>query len=75
MMSGIHNKKKRMPVILPENEAAEWLRDDLSRERISTLAAFSIPDNALEAYTIRKDFRLLDEPREPFQYLELPAIP
>ena len=75
MMAGIHNKKKRMPVILPENEAAEWIRDDLSRDRIAALATFSVPDNILNAYTIRKDFRLLEEPREPFEYPELPPIP
>jgi putative SOS response-associated peptidase YedK len=74
-MACIHNKKKRMPVILPENQAAEWIREDLSRDRIAALASFAVPEEIMQAYTIRKDFRLLEEPREPFEYPELPAIP
>ncbi|MEO0001000.1 MAG: hypothetical protein RL766_1046 [Bacteroidota bacterium] len=75
MMSAIHNKKKRMPVILPEQEAVEWIRSGLSKDQIGALARYVISDDQLEAHTIRKDFRILEEPREPFQYPELPLIP
>lgn len=75
LMAAIHNKKKRMPLILPEAEACEWMRSDLEPKRIAELAQFKIDDQLLEAHTIRKDFRILEEPREPFQYPELPLIP
>ena len=42
---------------------------------MAALAAYTIADHELKAYTIRKDFRLLEEPRESFEYRELPAIP
>jgi putative SOS response-associated peptidase YedK len=75
LLSAIHNKKKRMPVILPEAEASEWISGNISRERIAELARYVISNEMLEAHTIRKDFQLLQEPREPFEYPELPAIP
>lgn len=75
LLSAIHNKKKRMPVILPEEEASEWITDGLSRDRIAELARYAVSDELLEAHTIRKDFQLLQEPREPFEYAELPVIP
>ncbi|MEY2835916.1 MAG: hypothetical protein RLZZ557_1578, partial [Bacteroidota bacterium] len=66
---------KRMPVILPDEEASEWITEGLSRDRIAELARYAISDELLEAHTIRKDFQLLQEPREPFEYAELPVIP
>lgn len=74
LMEKIHNKKKRMPVILPEDHAAEWIREDLSMKRINELARFQVPDGLLEYHTIRKDFKQLEEPREAFLYEELPPI-
>ena len=74
LMEKIHNKKKRMPVILPEDQAELWIKDDLSIEQIATLARFQLPAEQLEFHTIRKDFRQLDEPREAFLYEELPPI-
>jgi len=74
LMEQIHNKKKRMPVILPEEEAAEWMHDNISIEKIKSLASYRIPSEKMEYHTIRKDFRLIEEPREPFVYDELPAL-
>lgn len=74
LMEKIHNKKKRMPVILPEDQAEQWIRDDLSVEQIAALARFQFPAEQLEFRTIRKDFRQLEEPREVFIYEELPPI-
>lgn len=74
LMAMVHNKKKRMPVILPEDEADQWIHEDLSTEDIARIASFQISSDQMEAKTIRKDFRLLDEPREGFSYVELPAI-
>lgn len=74
LMGQVHNRKRRMPLILTEDLAAEWIRDGLSPERIREMAHFHLPSEAMEAYTIRKDFRQLEEPREPFTYSELPPL-
>lgn len=74
LMAQIHNKKKRMPVILPEAQAYEWLFDSLSEKRISELATYQIGSEALEVTTLRKDFRNSGSPSEPFTYPDLPAL-
>ena len=74
LMEKIHNKKKRMPVILPEQEAERWIQSELSVNQIQSLAVYQINDDAMRAYTIRKDFRQMEDPREPFHYEELPTL-
>jgi putative SOS response-associated peptidase YedK len=74
LMEQVHNNKKRMPVILPEDEAVEWISKDLSIERISSIARYSISSEKLQATSIIKNFRQAEEPREPFIYSELPAL-
>ncbi len=74
LMEQIHNSKKRMPTILNEDLAWEWLFGDLSEERISSIAQTQYPAMDMEACTISKDFREALEPAEPFQYEDLPAI-
>ena len=74
LLEQVHNKKKRMPVVLPEEEAAEWIRDDISIERIAALAKFQISSDQLTAKTIIKDFRRAAEPQEEFTYEELPPL-
>ncbi len=71
LMEMVHNKKKRMPVILPEDEAEQWIQSDLSTEAIARIASYQISSDLMDAKTIRKDFRLLEEPREAFNYEEL----
>jgi putative SOS response-associated peptidase YedK len=74
LMAQVHNKKKRMPVILPEEEASEWIRAELSVERISALAKFQIESSKLNAITIAKDFRQSENPTEGWDYKELPGL-
>lgn len=74
LMANVHNKKKRMPVILPEEQAEAWIRGDLSTEGIASLASYAIDESHLEAHTIRKDFRMAEDPMEPFNYAELPPL-
>jgi putative SOS response-associated peptidase YedK len=57
LMEQIHNSKKRMPTILNEELAWEWLFGDLDEKRISEIAQSQIPPNEMEAFTITKDFR------------------
>jgi putative SOS response-associated peptidase YedK len=74
LMEKIHNNKKRMPVILPEEYAEKWIQSDLSVNSIQSLATYQFTDDAMMAHTIRKDFRQIDEPRETYQYEELPTL-
>jgi putative SOS response-associated peptidase YedK len=74
LMEQIHNSKKRMPTILNENLAWEWLFGDLTEETISEIAQWQYPAQEMEACTISKDFREALEPATPFQYEDLPAL-
>ena len=74
IMEKIHNKKRRMPVILNEELAHEWIFGKLSEQRITEIANFQWPSNEMEYYTIRKDFKAALNPIEEFQYEELPAL-
>ena len=62
LMEQIHNSKKRMPLILPEKEAGEWISDDLSEDEISRLANLQISTDAMTAHTVYKDFRERENP-------------
>jgi len=74
LMEQVHNTKKRMPVILPPEEAYQWIQPNLSEAQISRLAHFSINSELLSATPIRKDFRTAPDPTEPFQYEDLPNL-
>ncbi|MFT3680715.1 MAG: SOS response-associated peptidase [Ferruginibacter sp.] len=74
LMAEVHNKKERMPVILPEDLAWKWTMEDLTEPEIKELATFQFPSEEMNAYTIRKDFKQLEDPLEQFEFNELPAL-
>jgi putative SOS response-associated peptidase YedK len=74
LMEQIHNKKKRMPTILSEMQAAEWISPNLSETKIMELASSAIDESIMSAYTINKNFRTIDDPINPYLYDELPMI-
>ena len=74
LMEQIHNSKKRMPTILNDDLAWEWLFGDLDEKRISEIAQTQYPAADMEACTISKDFRDALDPAEPFIYEDLPAL-
>ncbi|MEK0413563.1 MAG: hypothetical protein RL070_1051 [Bacteroidota bacterium] len=74
LMEQIHNKKKRMPTILNEVHASEWLQTNLSESKIMELASSTYDTSCMSAYTVDKSFRISDHPLEPFEYAELPII-
>lgn len=74
LMAQVHNSKERMPTILPDELAYEWIFGTLSEERITELANFVIPSGEMEAYTIAKNFRESVEPTAAFDYPELPPL-
>ncbi|MFT3826631.1 MAG: SOS response-associated peptidase family protein [Chitinophagaceae bacterium] len=74
LMEQIHNSKKRMPTILNEDLAYEWMFGNLSEERITAIARTQYPSSGMEAHPIEKDFRSALDPTTPHQYEELPAL-
>lgn len=74
LMNQIHNKKKRMPTILNESQASEWLSPFLSETRIQELASTQCDSASMNAYTLKKDFRTVADPQDEFVYPELPSL-
>jgi putative SOS response-associated peptidase YedK len=74
LMSEVHNTKKRMPTILPEELAYEWIFGDLTEERIQQIASYQFASENMFAHTIAKDFKTAANPCEPFIFEELPDL-
>ncbi|WP_342647361.1 SOS response-associated peptidase family protein [Mucilaginibacter sp. CSA2-8R] len=73
IMSQIHNSKKRMPTILTEDLAWEWLMEKPGEERLSQIARTQIPSRMLDFCTVDRDYRTSGE-ATPLAYPELGAI-
>ena len=74
LMEQVHNTKKRMPVILNDDLAFEWMFGDLGEDRILEIAATQYPAEEMQACTISKDFREALEPAKPFVFEDVPAL-
>jgi putative SOS response-associated peptidase YedK len=74
LMKEIHNTKKRMPTILTEDLAYEWIMEDVSEERIKEISSYQLPYEFMEAHSIAKDFKMAEDPTEEFLYEELPVL-
>jgi putative SOS response-associated peptidase YedK len=74
LMAKVHNSKMRMPVILNEDLAWDWLFEPLSEDRITEIGTMQFPSDQMEACTIAKDFKEQLEPAKPFVYEDLPMI-
>lgn len=74
LMAQVHNQKKRMPTILPQHLAEEWISEGLTEQRIKEIASYQYNSEEMLAYTISKDFRALENPIEEFEYEELPGL-
>ena len=74
LMQSIHNTKQRMPTILTEALAYEWIMDDLPEDRINAIAAYQLPAENMCAHTIAKDFKIKEDPTAAFVYDELPEL-
>ena len=73
-MIQIHNTKKRMPVILPPELAFEWIQNDLTEERIATIATHQYDASKLKAWPVAKNFLHADDPTKEFHYNNLPPL-
>lgn len=75
LMQFVHNEKKRMPTILPEHLAKEWIQPGLSKERIKEIASYHYPSEEMTAWTIEKNFLTkTGDPAEEFIYTDYPDI-
>lgn len=73
LMRQVHNSKLRMPTILTEDLAYEWLLEKPDKERLSTIARTQIPSRLLEFCTIDPDYRTAKE-ATPRDFPELAPI-
>jgi putative SOS response-associated peptidase YedK len=74
IMEQVHNTKQRMPTIVPETLAVEWLQPGLSKERIMQIASYQMPSHEMTAWTIAKDFLKLPDPVAEVKYDHVPDI-
>ena len=68
LMAEVHNTKKRMPVILNEDLAWEWLMEDISEGRIKEIASYQFPAEKMKAHTVAKNFQQAEDPTAPTNY-------
>jgi putative SOS response-associated peptidase YedK len=74
LMEQVHNKKKRMPTILNEDLAWEWLFGNLDDEKILEIAATQYPPEEMQAWSIDKNFKESLCPADPVVYPDLPPL-
>jgi putative SOS response-associated peptidase YedK len=74
LMKQVHNTKKRMPVILPEELAFEWLFGNLDQKRISELATYQFDSEEMFAYPVAKKFVTVEDPTAEVEYEDLPPL-
>jgi putative SOS response-associated peptidase YedK len=74
LMEQVHNKKKRMPVVLTDELAEKWLKPGLDQEAVAAIAGFKMDPGRMSAITLHKDFRTAADPIDRFEYYELPEI-
>lgn len=74
VMSQIHNSKKRMPTMLTDDLAWEWMFEKLPEKRIAEIAKWQMPWENLSYYTLAKDFLNSTNPGVEFVYPELPPL-
>jgi putative SOS response-associated peptidase YedK len=53
LMEQIHNKKKRMPVILPKDHERDWIDPSLSKQAAETMLV-PYDETLMEAFTISR---------------------
>jgi len=79
LLRKIHNKKKRMPVILPQKKQRNWINNSLTQDEIKSFLV-PFPDEYMEAYTISRlitsktQERNVPEVIKPYTYPELEGI-
>lgn len=73
-MAQIHNSKKRMPLILSQSMADDWISPELKETDIRSILSTPCNDIPLKAWTIHKNFRTHTHPTEPEHYSNVTAL-
>jgi putative SOS response-associated peptidase YedK len=73
-MEQIHNSKKRMPTMLTDDLAFDWMFKPMTENEITELARWQIPYEELSYYTLKKDFLNSMDPLQPHYYPELQPL-
>jgi putative SOS response-associated peptidase YedK len=73
LMKQIHNSKERMPTILNDNLAYEWLMTNPSEDRLKQLALTQVASKDMEFCTISKEY-LSTREANPLEYSDLKPI-
>lgn len=60
----VHNKKKRMPLVLNDEFEEEWLRKDLTEANIMELMRVGFTSDEFEAYPVTRDLNKRGEPKD-----------
>lgn len=75
LMSQVHNSKLRMPTILPQPLAEEWLQPDLTPTRITEIARYIFPAEEMDAWPVNNFLTTdSDDPTIPLTDETVPAI-
>jgi putative SOS response-associated peptidase YedK len=74
MMEQIHNTKFRMPTILNDELAWEWMFGNLTEERITEIAKTQFPSDQMEACEIEKGYKVSSNPFVPFKHEGSPVL-
>jgi putative SOS response-associated peptidase YedK len=75
LVSQVHNLKKRMPTILTEELAWEWLfNNKLSRGDIQHIGSHQYDSLKMDAYTVDKNFIHSADPMQHVHYPEVPPL-
>ena len=74
LSANIHNTKKRMPTILNEDLAYEWMYGKLSKDDVMDIAKTQFPSEQMTAWTVSSNFKNQIDPREKFEFMGLPPL-
>ena len=79
LLEKVHNKRKRMPVILRSEDEQRWLTSDLTRNEIDSLlvsysASLMQANSVSRLVTARNVHRNVPDAVQPVTYPELPPI-
>lgn len=75
LMAHVHNAKMRMPTILTEELAYEWMFGKLDDKRLLEIGSTQYNYEEMYAYPIDKDFLNNPDPLKRVNNADLPAIP
>lgn len=74
ILEQIHNTKRRMPTILTEDLASQWLNAPLSEAEIQSIASYQIDPAAMWFHPVSKAFKGMHHPEVAFLYPDLPDL-